>query len=146
MHKFNVDILTSSLLRDRSLGCVLFGLMHGASPFEIEFFRTSSDGQYGHVRIVECTRLKILGEVSLPPWTKETLQSVVGRNDQRGTNGKYPMLVYELVLSLVNHDHNTRPSLHEVTERFGKLYLQILGEQWTAYSDIDQVYREKGQY
>ena len=122
--------------------------MHGASPFEIDFFRTTSDGQYGHVRIVECTRLKILGEVSLPPWTKETLQSqlAIGSNDQRGTNGKYPMSVYELVLCLVNHDHKTRPSLHEVTVSFNELYLQVLGEQWTSYSDIDQVYWEKGQY
>lgn len=147
MHNFHIDIISS--FRNRSLGCVLFGLMHGTSPYEIEFLRTTSNGQFGHVRIVECTRLKILTEVPLPPWTKETLPSVIGvatprSDDQRGTNGKYPMSVYEFVLCMVNHDHKTRPSMHEVTARFGKLYLEVLGEQWTSYSDIDQVYRKKG--
>lgn len=38
-----------------SCGCLLFGLMYGASPFEMEFRKN------GTVRIVECTHLRVLG-------------------------------------------------------------------------------------
>jgi serine/threonine kinase 16 len=44
-----------------SLGCTFFAMLYGASPFECEF-RSS-----GELRIVECTQLKILGNIPKPP-------------------------------------------------------------------------------
>jgi serine/threonine kinase 16 len=44
-----------------SLGCTFFALLYGASPFECEY-RSS-----GELRIVECTQLKILGNIPKPP-------------------------------------------------------------------------------
>ena len=162
----------------RSLGCVLFGIMHGASPYEVEFPRTANDDgrsrngdnrerQYGHVRIVECSRLKILGDVPLPPWatsaSSSSSSSVIGggggltessdendddstRNDAggihcprggEGTNGKYPMSLYGFVRYMAHHDRMTRPSVHEVAARFGELHFRVLGERWISHSDTD---------
>lgn len=158
----------------RGLGCVLFGIMHGASPFEVDFSRNTNDyggsrngydqkQQYGHVRIVECTRLKILGDVPLPPWTTpaSSMSLVSGdcaglsgtaingddanRNDfsslhnhtkgEWEANGKYPMSMYDFVRFMVHHDRTTRPSVQEVAGRFGELHLRVFGEQWASYSN-----------
>jgi hypothetical protein len=151
--------------------------MHGASPFEIEFSRNMNDyggsngydqeQQYGQVRIVECTRLKILGEVPLPPWaTSASSSSLVSgdcaglsgtaindddanRNDfsrlhsrtqgEGGANGKYPMSLYDFVRFMVHHDRTTRPSVHDVASRFGELHLRVFGEQWASYSNSHRV-------
>ena len=170
-----------SSLAVRSLGCVLFGIMHGASPYEVEFSRTANDDgggrngddrerQYG-ARIVECSRLKILGDVPLPPWatSASSSSSVINggggggstesgdendddptRNDAggirrprggEGTNGKYPMSLYGFVRYMAHHDRTTRPSVHEVAARFGELHFRVLGERWISYSDTDSARR-----
>jgi len=133
---------------------VLFGLMHGTSPFEMEFSRnhdndtSNSDGgdrQYGLVGIVECTQLKILGEVPFPPWTAATvgssgerLGSHGGKGAKDGRNGKYPLSVYRFVRSMVHHDRNTRTNIHDVAESFRKLHLEVVGQQWISYDERRQ--------
>jgi len=173
-HEFHITC--RFLFAVRSLGCVLFGIMHGASPCEVEFSRTTNDNggsrngdnreqQYGHVRIVECSRLKILSDVPLPPWATpaSSSSSVIGgggvltessgvndddftRNDAggihrprgvEGMNGKYPMSLYGFVRYMAHHDRMTRPSVHEVAARFGELHFRLLGERWISYSDTD---------
>ena len=146
-------------------------MMHGASPYEVEFSRTTNEEggsrsggdqerQYGHVRIVECSRLKILGEVPLPPWATSVSSSCssLASNDENdddpnrddigglhrrqrggGMDGKYPMLLYEFVRYMVHHDRTTRPSVHEVATRFNELHLRVLGERWISYSDSDSI-------
>ncbi len=133
------------LWKNRSLGCVLFGLMHGTSPFEMEFCRSNNTGtqqlQYGQVRIVECTNLKILGEVPFPPWAGKGLGNDNNAADsanggQRGgANGKYPLSIYKFIRYMAHHDRVTRPSVHEVAKRFEELYLELLGERWISYEE-----------
>ena len=137
-----------------SLGCVLFGLLHGASPFEMEFDKndygygyrrsgTSKEGdqeQYGLVRIVECTTLKILGEVPFPPWVGSGLGGNTNNNTHTnedvgdGSNGKYPLAIYKFIRYMVQHDRMTRPNIYEVAKRFGELHLELMGEEWIPYS------------
>ncbi|KAL9178356.1 hypothetical protein ACHAXT_000003 [Thalassiosira profunda] len=124
-----------------SLGCVLFGLMHGASPFEMEFARGEGGGpgrqqqqpqQFGLVRIMECTHLKILGEVPMPPWASD------GADDSTNSarkDGRYPLALYKLVRYMVQHDRAARPSIHEVARRFGEFYRDLLGERWAPFGE-----------
>lgn len=44
-----------------ALGCLLFAMMYGYSPFECEF---RSDGK---ARVAECTHLRVLSAVPEPP-------------------------------------------------------------------------------
>jgi len=46
-----------------ALGCLLFALMFGYSPFEVEFSEGGREG--GRPRVVECTFLRVIGKV---PW------------------------------------------------------------------------------
>jgi serine/threonine protein kinase len=45
-----------------SLGCLLFALLFGFSPFECEF-----DSRTGHPVVVECGYLRVIGKVPVPP-------------------------------------------------------------------------------
>ena len=61
-----------------SLGCTFFAMLYGASPFECEF------RQSGELRIVECSQLKILGNIPKPPphgdvaeWYSEPLVGLI---------------------------------------------------------------------
>lgn len=136
-----------------SLGCVLFGLLHGVSPFEMEFVKGGSygysgrrseeeeeSGQYGLVRVVECTTLKILGEVPLPPWAGSGLgggSNNINNNNNNvgdGSSGKYPLSIYKFIRYMVQHDRTSRPNIHEVAKRFGELYYELLREEWIPYS------------
>ena len=124
-----------------SLGCVLFGLMHGISPYEMEYSRRgNSRGQYGLVRVVECTHLKILDEVPLPPWA--SVGKGANDNDDScgadGKDGKYPQSIYKFVRYMVNHDRNQRPNIHEACQKFGELYLKLLGERWIPHEESGQ--------
>lgn len=98
-----------------SLGCLLFGLMHGCSPFEMEFVNNPYDVR---VRIVECTHLKILGEVPLPA------------NANDGKDGHYPIDVYNFVKFMVCHDRKKRPDIKHVRNKFCQLHLTLTGEKW----------------
>jgi len=130
----SVNVLDYGKVDVWSLGCLLFGLLHGTSPFEIEYSRNNSQNeqqnQYGLVRIVECTHLKILGEVPLPPWAR-------GGNDESGggSNGKYPISMYKFIQYLVQHDRQVRPNIHEVATKFDDLFIKLVGERWVSYEE-----------
>jgi serine/threonine kinase 16 len=48
-----------------ALGCLLFALMFGYSPFEVEFGDSGGGREGGRPRVVECTFLRVIGKV---PW------------------------------------------------------------------------------
>ena len=111
-----------------SLGCVLFGLMHGCSPFEMEFVRSNNnnnspcDSPNATVRIVDCTHLKILGEIPLPPSLKQ--------GQQQSSGYYYPLEVYEFVRFMVCHDRNKRPNIQQVQTKFAQIHLKMTGNEW----------------
>lgn len=72
-----------------SLGCTLFAMCYGASPFECEF-------RGGDIRIVECTHLRILGKLPSPP------------------SSWYSAQLLDTINSILNHDRNHRMTLDEV--------------------------------
>ena len=87
-----------------SLGCTLFAMCFGASPFECEFGR--HDG--GKIRIVECTQLRILGNLPTPPadW--------------------YSPLLLETIKLFLTEDRHKRPTLDEAMVEIEAL-IQKLG-------------------
>eukprot|EP00934_Nitzschia_sp_Nitz4_P000972 Nitzschia sp. Nitz4//scaffold195_size40117//6643//7761//NITZ4_007573-RA/size40117-processed-gene-0.13-mRNA-1//1//CDS//3329540356//972//frame0 len=82
-----------------SCGCVLFAILYGASPFEVEFNRRT-----GKVQIVECTQLRVLGEVPKP---------------DRGTPSAqwYSPEIVNLVDWILTKDRVKRPSIAQVRAR-----------------------------
>lgn len=105
--------------------------------------------QYGLIRIVECTHLKILGEVPFPPWAGggalgNGIENDNIDNGQRGTNGKYPMSLYKLIRCMIHHDRMKRPNIHEVAKRFGELYLELMGGIWISYEEGGSSHGEAG--
>ena len=82
-----------------SSGCLLYGLMYGTSPFEMEFRHD------GSVRVVECTHLRVLGgKVQFPSVNRESIY-------------KYRQETHELVEWILAVDRTERPSIDEVRER-----------------------------
>jgi len=75
------------------LGCTLFAILYGASPFECEFVRTSG------IRIVDCTSLRILGD--LPRMPEEVQQW-------------YSNESMDLIKRMLTQDRMKRPSLEHV--------------------------------
>mmetsp|Transcript_12008 Transcript_12008/g.22532 ORF Transcript_12008/g.22532 Transcript_12008/m.22532 type:complete len:387 (-) Transcript_12008:183-1343(-) len=129
-----------------SLGCVLFGMMHGSSPFEVEFVRGGEEEEVGWVKIVECTQLKVLGEVPFPPWAKKGNAKEVGRNGGQshesgpeesdkfdGRDGKYPLKLYRFVRYMTNQDRLARPDIRAVAKKLEELYMDLLKERWVRY-------------
>ena len=137
----SVNVLDYGKVDVWSLGCLLFGLLHGTSPFEMEYSRNNShneQNQYGLVRIVECTHLKILGEVPIPPWAR-------GGNDDGsggGSNGKYPISMYKFIQYLVQHDRQVRPNIHGAAAKFSDLYVNLVGERWISFEEGKDGYGE----
>lgn len=116
-----------------SLGCVLFGMMHGCSPFEMEFVRTT-DHRYDAnlmdgVRIVECTQLRVLSEMPYPPWASSRDNGHTGFVKD-AHHGRYPLALYDFVRFMVCHDRKARPDVQQVKARFVELYLGLTGERW----------------
>jgi len=81
-----------------SCGCLLYGMMYGASPFEMEF-------RNGSPRIVECTYLRVLGG-KIPCLPND---SEVGR--------RFSRKLMDLVRWIVNIDRVNRPDLEAVLRR-----------------------------
>ena len=113
--------------------------MHGASPFETEFLRSNanntSENQFGLVRVVECTHVKILKEVPFPPWIGNGLLGTNSDCAGDGRNGKYPIELYKFIQYMVHHDRQARPNIHEVARRFEELHLELSGERWVSYDE-----------
>jgi serine/threonine kinase 16 len=86
-----------------SCGCLLFGLMYGASPFEMEF------RQSGTVRVVECTHLRVLGgKIPQVPASREGVF-------------KYSRQMQDLVEWILTVDRTERPTMDEVYQRVEKM-------------------------
>lgn len=88
-----------------SCGCVLYGLMYGTSPFEMEFRKD------GTIRIVECTHLRVLsGKIPYPPKFRDSLYG-------------YKKELNDLVEFILVADREDRPDLDTVIKRVEDLLL-----------------------
>jgi serine/threonine kinase 16 len=88
-----------------SCGCVLYGMMFGTSPFEMEF------RQDGQIRIVECTYLRVLGgKIPLPPKHTD-----VGK--------RYSEEIIDFCQWILNVERTVRPSLSDVIDKVDKMIL-----------------------
>jgi serine/threonine kinase 16 len=84
-----------------SLGCTLFGMLYGASPFECEFPRQNADGR---IRIVECTQLSVL-------------KSVLPRPPEHSVAAHwYSEDLHDLLVTMLEQDRRKRPGLPQVME------------------------------
>jgi serine/threonine kinase 16 len=86
-----------------SLGCTLFAILFGASPFECEFVRTSG------IKIVDCTSLRILGD--LPRMTPEIEKW-------------YSTETMNLIQRMLTQDRMKRPTLNQVIDTVERLIEQ----------------------
>jgi Serine/threonine protein kinase len=90
-----------------SCGCLLFGLMYGASPFEMEFRQRS-----GTVRIVDCTHLRVLGgKIPQVPASREAVF-------------KYSQQLQDLVEWILTVDRTERPTIEEVCQRVEQMLVR----------------------
>ena len=96
-----------------SLGCLLFGMMYGSSPFEVEFRRD------GTVRIVECTHLRVLGPVPTPPPGTEAA-------------GRYSKEIGDAVKWMLNQSRLERPTIDQVSRRVDELLQKVGGKRIRA--------------
>ncbi|CAI5722789.1 unnamed protein product [Peronospora destructor] len=79
-----------------SLGCLLYSMAFGYSPFECSFYDS------GVVRVVECTYLAIIGPIKFPK------------------NCSYSPTFCEMIRWILNQDTTARPSVFDVIERLQK--------------------------
>jgi serine/threonine kinase 16 len=100
-----------------SLGCTLFALMYGASPFEIEFVSPSHRGAAtagGAIKIVDCTHLSIIGTVPVPKhqpiasWYSESIHQ-------------------ELIQPMLNPDPQMRPKTAYIIQAVEALITSLGG-------------------
>lgn len=94
-----------------SLGCVLFAIMYGTSPFECEFRNLGN-----FIKIVECSHLRIIGKVPRPE-----PQSILGK--------RYDFTLLDFVEYMLTQDRFTRPSIQQVSTKLDEL-LQRFGGTW----------------
>ena len=83
-----------------SLGCVLYGMLYGASPFECEYNRSN-----GQIKIVDCTQLRVIGSLPFPP--PHTAPSNWYSQD----------LTHDLIPWMLTQDRTKRPTLIQVIAR-----------------------------
>ena len=88
-----------------SLGCVLFAMMYGYSPFECEIHGNN-------IKIVECSYLRVLGSIPKP------------RSDSE-LSDVYSKEIYDLVVWLLNQDRLARPTIEELATKVNTLLLSI---------------------
>jgi serine/threonine kinase 16 len=76
----NANVLDYTKVDVWMLGCTLFAMHYGASPFECEFHRSN-----GKIKIVDCTQLRVLGAIPYPPsntapsqWYSTDLKDLIG--------------------------------------------------------------------
>lgn len=105
------DVASDARLDQRtdvwSLGCLLYALRYGFSPFECEFVggtdggvRNGNGTGFGAgVRVVECSFLRVIGQVTFPL-------------DGRASHG-----YQELVVFALQQDPRKRPFVEQVLER-----------------------------
>ncbi|KAI9987277.1 hypothetical protein PInf_023268 [Phytophthora infestans] len=76
-----------------SLGCLLFAMAFGYSPFECSFYDS------GVVRVVECTYLAVIGPIKFPK------------------NCSYSSKLCEMIRWILTQDATARPTVFDVIER-----------------------------
>jgi serine/threonine kinase 16 len=103
------------------LGCTLFALMYGASPFECEFHRTTSNHHHHHhhgstaasssssIKIVDCNQLRVLGNLPKPP------------TDSAAATW-YSQELVQLVEWILHKDRHQRPTLDQVQARVDEMH------------------------
>eukprot|EP00903_Cladosiphon_okamuranus_P006885 g6705.t1 len=124
------DVASDARLDQRtdvwSLGCLLYALRYGFSPFECEFVGEGGGGGggggggsgsaeraagvgagtgIGGVRVVECSFLRVIGQVNFPPHSSGGRREAVSKGFQ------------ELVMFALQQDPLKRPFVGEVLER-----------------------------
>ncbi|KAL3938440.1 MAG: hypothetical protein SGBAC_006658 [Bacillariaceae sp.] len=96
-----------------SLGCTLFAILFGASPFECEFTRNrrplmgspkAQQQQGAPIKIVDCTQLRVLGTIPKPP-------------PNTAVEKWYSPQVFELIEFILEKDRIKRPTLAQVQMR-----------------------------
>ncbi|CEG48885.1 nak mpsk protein kinase [Plasmopara halstedii] len=80
-----------------SLGCLLYAMAFGFSPFECSFYDS------GVVRVVECTYLAVIGPIKFPK------------------NCSYSSKFCEMIRWILNQDATTRPTVFDIIERLHNL-------------------------
>lgn len=102
------------------LGCTLFAILFGASPFECEFSRNrrpmmmgspsassssmDSDHQGAPIKIVDCTQLRVLGNIPKPP-------------PNTAVEKWFSPQVLDLIEFILEKDRTKRPTLAQVQMR-----------------------------
>jgi len=94
-----------------SLGCLLFAMMYGTSPFECEFRNAG-----GSVKVVDCTHLRIIGRVPRP----EPHSVLANRYDPK---------IFDFVEYMLTQDRIARPTIQQVSSKLDEL-LQNVGGTW----------------
>lgn len=105
-----------------SLGCTLFAVLFGASPFECSFSKDT-----GKLRIVECNQLSVLADLPRPkPDT---------------TRGKwYSNDMWELLEFILEKDRAKRPSLSMIQSRVSSLLTkETLPDEIPAIAEVTSV-------
>lgn len=95
-----------------SLGCTLFGMLYGASPFECEF-RTQHKNDCP-ITIVECTQLRILGDIPTPP-----AHSIAAK--------WYSAEIRTLVNDMLHKDRHQRSTLQSIMSETEELIRKLGG-------------------
>ncbi len=105
-----------------SAGCVLYGMMYGSSPFEIEF-RNGDGGLSSDVRIVECTHLRVLGsKIPFP-----------AAGSRRAAIFQYTPEIKQLVEWILTVDRMERPSIDAVYEKVENLLMSRHGGEMRSF-------------
>lgn len=105
-----------------SAGCVLYGMMYGSSPFELEF-RNGDGGMSSDARIVECTHLRVLGgKVPFP-----------AINSRREAIFRYTQEIKQLVEWILTVDRTERPTIDEVYNRVENLLTSRHGGEMRSF-------------
>jgi serine/threonine kinase 16 len=103
-----------------SLGCTLFAMLYGASPFE-SVFRANT----GQLQIVDCTQLKVINSIPVPP-------------AHTAVSKWYSSEVQSLIADMLTQDRHLRPSLAVVITKVETLICDQGGQ-----AEVD---RTKSQY
>lgn len=103
-----------------SCGCLLYSIMYGTSPFEMDFRHD------GSVKIIECTHLGVLGgKVPVPPMNSE-----VGE--------RYRSELLDLVKWILKVERTERPSIEQVLDKVeGMLGSHSTSNTWAKSNEYD---------